>query len=172
MAKPLITHAHPEMRWMIRADLPQVLKLDELNNAWDCWSEQDYLQALRRRKTIGMVCEFAEKIVGVVVYDLEEGKIFLQRFEVDPGYLTTKAPQIMLNELKNKMKKRKAKELEIVIPDSNEYMSVHQFWAKMGFKSRVKRNFFSSQTQDGYSFTWEQDKDVPQDDVFKTDYDV
>lgn len=151
------TLSQPEMEWMLRGDLPEVIALDELSNAWDCWTEEEYLVAIRKKTAFAMVCRLhPDTISGFAVYDLEQGAILLRKFEFDAvaGDLVVK---IMLNEIKEKMRYMRLKTLEIVIPDNPEFITKHNFWKSLGFKSSLKKNYFSSQTQDGYAFTWEYD---------------
>ncbi len=60
----------PHVRWMIRRDMPEVLRIEA--DMWEePWSEQRFLRELRESDKIGMVAEGAsDRIVGFMIYQL------------------------------------------------------------------------------------------------------
>ena len=55
-------YADLHMRWMIRRDMPDVLKIENANFEF-AWSEDDFIRCLRQRNCIGMVAERDDEIV-------------------------------------------------------------------------------------------------------------
>jgi ribosomal-protein-alanine N-acetyltransferase len=53
----------PHIRWMIRRDLPEVLRIENAAFPFP-WSESDFLRCLRQRNTIGMSVEYDDRFVG------------------------------------------------------------------------------------------------------------
>ncbi len=169
---PMVKKGYPEIRFMLRRDLPQVVAIDELNNDWDGWGEKNFFSALREKKINGMVCEFDKTILGFIVYelDLEEKQVIIKRLEVLPTETTTKVFDIFVDEMKAKMNKYGIETLKQVIPDNPEYIDKHKFYAKKGWKSRVKRDFFKPQGGDGYEFTLKYDGECEHEELFNSDF--
>ena len=89
---PLITAAEPDTSrircpWMIRADMPSVLMID--NRSFErAWDEDDFMLMLRPRNCIGKVAKVTdaghEFIAGFVLYELHRHHVHLLKFAVDP----------------------------------------------------------------------------------------
>lgn len=69
------------VRWMIRRDIPEVVRLQR---TWhpEPWGEEEYLAAMRHRSTIAYVAEVGERIAGVLVYRLHERSLSIHRLSV------------------------------------------------------------------------------------------
>lgn len=69
------------VRWLIRRDMPEVLALDA--HSYLGWPEKEYLYHLRQRNVIGMVAEEGERVVGAMIYRLDNGHIDLLKVTGD-----------------------------------------------------------------------------------------
>jgi len=65
----------PQIRWLIRRDMPEVLEIERANFEYT-WTEEDFLCCLRQRNCIGMVAEIAHNIEGFMIYELHEIKTY------------------------------------------------------------------------------------------------
>ncbi len=82
-----------DVRWMIRADMPQVLAID-FDSYVEEWGEQEFIRQLRRREVIGMVAydldalraDGTRKILGYMIYVLFKNRIELERLAVDVNH--------------------------------------------------------------------------------------
>ena len=72
------------IRWMIRRDMPDVLKT-ELASFEYSWTEEDFLRCLRQRNCIGMVAEQDEKVIGFMIYELHKNRLHVLNFAVAPN---------------------------------------------------------------------------------------
>lgn len=157
--------AFPIVSWMKKTHLASVLKIDEANNAWEGWSEKDFAKKLREKSVIGMVSEIEGTVVAFAVYELAEKEIFLMKFEVAPelqGH--TRAEHVLISEIQQKASS-KDRGVRLVLPEARENMWKYKFFAKEGFGSRLKRNFFwqidedsNKIYNDGYEFSWKIDE--------------
>jgi ribosomal-protein-alanine N-acetyltransferase len=81
----MLTLIRPHVRWMIRRDMAEVVAVEAAGFP-DPWAEGDILCLLRERNCIGMVAEHAGRVVGHLVYELQEGRLELLRLAVCPKY--------------------------------------------------------------------------------------
>jgi [ribosomal protein S18]-alanine N-acetyltransferase len=75
----------PQMRWLIRRDLPEILRID-FEAMIDPWREEDFLVFLRQRPNIGIVAECGRTIVGFMLYELKKYRLVVHRFAVAPTH--------------------------------------------------------------------------------------
>ena len=73
------------IRWMIRRDMAGVLEIEKLGFEFS-WSEEDFVRCLRQRNCIGMVCEYEERVVGFMIYELHKNRIHVLNFAVHPDF--------------------------------------------------------------------------------------
>ena len=69
------------IRWMIRADMPDVLAIEQDVFEFP-WFEQDFVRCLRQRNCIGMVAEQGDRVVGYMIYELHKSRLHLLNFAV------------------------------------------------------------------------------------------
>lgn len=64
------------VRWMIRRDMPKVLQIEATEAGDTAWTEDDFLQVLKKSNCIGMVAEDDdEAVIGFVIYELHSRKV-------------------------------------------------------------------------------------------------
>lgn len=73
------------IRWMIRRDMPEVLEIDSASFD-DHWDHDAFIRLLRQRNCIGMVCEFQDKVVGYMLYNLHRTRLEVLRLAVCPSH--------------------------------------------------------------------------------------
>src|SRR5882672_12035331 len=74
-----------QIRWMIRRDMPEVLKIEQESFEFN-WTEEDFLACLRQRNCIGMVAEHDNHVVGFMIYELHKTKLHILNFAVAPEW--------------------------------------------------------------------------------------
>jgi len=73
------------IRWMIRRDFEQVCNLEVDYD--DRWTPENYLAALRRRDTLGMVTEDANyDVTAAMIYTIGRDKLIIGRLIVGQKY--------------------------------------------------------------------------------------
>ena len=83
----IISTNRAHIRWMIRADFPEVLAIENetepvLSFRWD---ESVLLHALRERNVVGMVADLDHLIAGYMIYSLDKHSINILKFAVSPS---------------------------------------------------------------------------------------
>ena len=69
------------IRWMIRRDMAEVLKIE--NSSFEfSWNEEDFLNCLQQRNCIGMVAEYEEQVVGFMIYELHKTHLHILNLAV------------------------------------------------------------------------------------------
>ncbi|MFO1095060.1 MAG: hypothetical protein U0992_17400 [Planctomycetaceae bacterium] len=74
-------HLDVQIRWLIRRDMPEVLKIERESFEFP-WTDEDFMCCLRQRNCIGMVAEYDHQIVGFMVYELHKSRLHILNFAV------------------------------------------------------------------------------------------
>lgn len=129
------------IRWLIRRDIPTILKIDE--RSFDQMTAEDIITNLRQRTTIGMVIEHEEEIVGWMMYEHHKNHINIIKLEVLDVKRGTGFGTLMIEKLKSKLNERKSC-LTMMVDEtnligqlflrSNEFkaVSIEKDWAESG----------------------------------------
>jgi ribosomal-protein-alanine N-acetyltransferase len=126
-AKPKI---RVHIRWMIRRDFPEVLAIEAANFDRP-WTEDDFLAQLRDRKTIGMVAELGEAIVGFMVYKLHKTHLEILNFAVADAHHHRAVGAQMVAKLVGKLSSHRRTQIELAIPERN--LDACLFFRSQGF---------------------------------------
>lgn len=137
------------IRWIIRRDLEDVLKIE--NECFEHpWSESDFHNTLRQRNFIGMAIEACEVVVGYMVYEISGDGIAVVNFAVRPDCQRRKIGSAMVGKLKSKLSPERRRRLVLDIRETN--LAAQQFFRSHGFKAvRVLRKYEIT-GEDAYRF--------------------
>lgn len=92
------------VRWMLRADHPDVLAIErECFAPEECWTEDELVLVLRSRNAIALVAEVDRKISGFVVYELRSGVFHIDNLAVGIRYRRTGVATALVDRLKAKL---------------------------------------------------------------------
>lgn len=93
-----------QIRWMIRRDMPQVLRIDR-ESFVKPWDEDDLVRLLRQRRTIGMVATSVlhDRIYGFMVYTVSGNDLVLERLAVDPAMRFQGVGRVLIDKLRSKL---------------------------------------------------------------------
>lgn len=146
----LITKDRLHVRWMIRMDLPQVLRIEQ-----DCynfpWEEPDFLRCLRQRNCIGITIERQGRIVGFMIYELHKSKLHLLNFAVDPAYRRQKIGSGMVSSLLRKLNTHRRTKITVAIRERN--LPAQRFFHSCNFRAvKVLRNYYEDSHEDAFLF--------------------
>jgi ribosomal-protein-alanine N-acetyltransferase len=138
------------VRWMIRRDMPEVLRI-ESNSSDNPWLEDDFLTALRQRNCIGMVAEQDSRVVGFMIYDLDKVRLQLLRLGVAPSWRREKVGTSLITKLKNKLSQQRRQEVVFILRERDTEGQL--FLRASGFKAAaVIRDHFTHTHDDGYTY--------------------
>lgn len=138
----------PQIRWLIRRDLQEVLKI-ELTSFEIPWNEEDFLHALRQRNCIGMVAEWDGTIVGFMLYELHKSKLHILNFAVHRDFRRFGVGSAMVARLLEKLSAQRREEISLHIRESN--LDAQLFFKSHDFRAvNVLRNFYEDTEEDAY----------------------
>ena len=125
-------HNEIRARWMIRADMCNVVKLDDDTNEWSAIGEDNYLGYLRGSEHIGIVAEDEkQRIRGVICYNLnrEEHSLDIWRIVAD----CFEAHSVLLDYLANKLARHNTPYKVLVIQVSEDDAFLLKLLKNYGF---------------------------------------
>jgi ribosomal-protein-alanine N-acetyltransferase len=136
------------IRWMIRRDMPEVLRIEEQSFEFP-WSEEDFIRCLRQRNCIGMVAEHDESIVGFMIYELHKNRLHVLNFSVHEDYRRCGVGEQMLGKLITKLSHQRRNRIMLEVRETN--LDAQLFFRKMGFRAiSVLRDFYDDTIEDAY----------------------
>lgn len=136
------------IRWMIRRDMPEVLGI-EYDSFEFPWSEETFIQYLRKQPVIGMVAECDERVVGFMIYELSKGKIQLVTFAVAAQYRRQGVGSQMVAKLIGKLSPNRRKRITLNIRETN--LRGQLFFRANGFRAvSVLRGHYDETLEDAF----------------------
>lgn len=142
----------PHIRWMIRRDMPEVMKVE--NESFEFpWTEEEILACLRNRCCIGQVIEERNEIVGFYIYRLQPSSVELLTIAVAKDKRRRGYGRLMMKKLFTKLSTHRRSRLVFHVSDEN--LDAHLFLKKMGLRAvKVHPNFFAHDV-DSYEFHYD-----------------
>lgn len=143
---PVLLQVH--IRWMIRRDMEQVLEIER--SAFEFpWSEDDFVNCLRRRNCIGMVAERGDRIVGFMIYELHKTRLHLLNFAVAADTRRSGVGTQMVDKLVGKLSSQRRTRLSLEVRETN--LDAQLFFRGAGFRATsVLRDFYDDSPEDAY----------------------
>lgn len=136
------------VRWMIRRDLLTVLEIERLSFEFP-WTEDDYLSYLRQASCVAMVAEIGERVVGVMVYELQKVRLLVTNFAVHPDFRRQGVGSAMVRKLESKLSQQRRNEIVLDVRESN--LGAQLFFKSQGFYcNEVLRGFYEETSEDAY----------------------
>ena len=136
------------IRWMIRRDMPEVLKIEESSFEFP-WSEEDFIRCLRQRNCIGMVAEYDERVVGFMIYELHKDQLHVLNFSVRPDIRRRGIGMQMVNKLIGKLSQQRRNRIVLEIRETN--LAAQMFFKNLGFMAvSVLRDYYDDTVEDAY----------------------
>lgn len=148
----MATSAQVFIRWMIRRDMPEVLRIEQVSHDFP-WCEEDFLRRHRKRNCIGMIAEMGDKVVGFMIYELHETKLHLFNFAVSPELRRKSIGRRMAEKLISKLAHKRRTKILVDVRETN--LVAQQFFRAVGFKATcVNRGFFGDSGEDGFHMVY------------------
>ena len=136
------------IRWMIRRDMPEVLRIEHASHDYP-WCEEDFLRCLRQRNCIGMVAELGEKVVGFMIYELHKTKLHILNFSVHTEHRRAGIGSQMAEKLVSKLSSHRRTRIVTEVRESS--LDAQLFFRTAGFRAiGVSREFFPDTGEDAY----------------------
>jgi len=118
------------IRWMIRADLPAVLRIEEASFD-DPWQEDDFIRLLRQRNRIGMVVDRDDEVAGYAVYGLHKTRLHLLNLAIHPGHRMAGVGRALIERIKSKLFWQR----RIVLEVRETNLAAQFFFKRLGFRA-------------------------------------
>jgi ribosomal-protein-alanine N-acetyltransferase len=149
------------IRWMIRRDMPEVLRIEQSSHDYP-WCEEDFLRCLRQRNCIGMVAEQGEKVVGFMIYELHKTKLHILNFAVHSEHRRTTIGTQMAEKLVSKLSSHRR--IKIMAEVRETSLEAQLFFRSAGFRATgVAREFFADSGED--AFVMEYRLPIPEEEL-------
>src|SRR5207237_2499735 len=140
--------ARVHIRWMIRRDMPEVLRTEQESFEY-AWTEEDFLRCLRQRNCIGMVAEQSEKVVGFMIYELHKTKLHILNVAVHPGQRRNGIGAQMVAKLVSKLSSHRRTRITLEVRETN--LTAQLFFRCQGFRAiRVLRGYYEDSGEDAF----------------------
>lgn len=153
----------PRIRWMIRADMREVLEIERASFEF-CWSEDDFIRCLRQRNCIGMVAECTvgpgqaigsklgltvDRIAGFMIYELHRSRLHVLNFAVHPDFRRRGVGAAMIDKLKGKLSPQRRSRIMLEVRETN--LDAQLFFRNLRFRAvSLLRDFYEDTTEDAY----------------------
>lgn len=141
-----------QVRWMIRRDMSEVLKVEKESFEFP-WNEEDFLCCLRQRNCIGMVAEYEGRVIGFMIYELFQSRMHIMSFAVASRYRRCGVGAEMIGKLINKLAQQRRTAITLEIRETN--LPAQLFFQKQGFlATSVLRNHYEDTDEDAYAMEY------------------
>ena len=145
MSDQAVMQSH--IRWLIRRDMPEVLQIEQDSHGFP-WTEEDFLECLRQRNTIGMVDEQGEKVIGFMIYELAKTKVHILNFTVSPSCRRLGVGAQMVAKLIDTLSSHRRTRITLEVRETN--LAAQLFYRSQGFKAiKLLRGFYEDSGEDG-----------------------
>lgn len=142
------------IRWMIRADLDDVMAIENASFQFP-WPEEDLIASMRPRNQIGMVAEHDGRVAGFMIYMFCKNRLELLNFAVHPDMRNKGVGSAMLDKLISKLHPERRTKLTFMISEKNTHG--HLFFSRHGCIATgvVKQPYEFGYNEDAYSFEYD-----------------
>ncbi len=141
------------VRWMIRRDLSEVDRIEQLSFE-SPWSQEDFKEQMSSQNCICMTATQDQKVLGYIVFELHADRFHLVNLAVDPEYRRSKIAHQMVKVLFKKLGRRNRRRITLCVGEDN--LGAQVFFRKLGFKAtQVLRGHWNEGSIDAYSFAYE-----------------
>ncbi len=120
------------IRWCIRRDLVDIMRIEVQCFPDHPWSENDFVLALRQKNCIGMVAEWDGEIVAYMVYNLHKSQIEVLNFAVDPKFTRRGTGRQLVEKLIGKLAPQRRTTILTMVRERN--LEAQMFFKAMGFR--------------------------------------
>lgn len=136
-----------DIRWMIRADLPQVLAIEEACYS-DPWSKADFVKKLGMRNNIALVVEVQDTVCGYCVYTLQKDHLEILNLAIDPMVARRGYGAALLEKVAAKLSPLKRNRVTALVSERN--LDVLLFLKACGFLAEsIEREPYEDRDHDG-----------------------
>lgn len=132
-SEPEKSESHIDIRWLIRRDMDEVLRIEAESFGVNRWSEEEFLACLRQRNCIGVtiVRDYSE-VLGFMIYELHKQKLIILNMAVQPVSRRQGFGRLAIDRLKVKLTQQRRTSVQAHVTEDN--MNAHLFFSACGFR--------------------------------------
>lgn len=137
-------HIEAHIRWLVRGDLPEVLRIEEASFA-EPWDERAFLAVLRDRSNVAITAASKKfgTVLGYAVYALHKRRLEILNLAVAPADRRYGVGRQILEKLQSKLAPDRRYKIAANVREDN--LRGQQFFRACGFRAvEVLRNYYST----------------------------
>lgn len=128
------------IRWMVRKDLEQVLHIEKHSFEYP-WKKEDFVKFVRHHQAHAKVVEYAEQVLGYVMYVKSPQLIQIDNLAVHPEYLRHGIGSVMMEHLEKMLSAAGPERIRLLVSEAN--LTMHLFLKSSGFQAvEIKKAAF------------------------------
>lgn len=132
-SEPEKSESRIDVRWLIRRDMDEVLRIEAESFGVNRWSEDDFLACLRQRNCIGVtIVRNYSEILGFMIYELHKHKLTILNMAVQPESRRQGFGRMAIDRLKGKLSQQRRTAVMAHVTEDN--LNAHLFFSACGFR--------------------------------------
>lgn len=137
------------IRWMIRRDMPEVLRIEHDSFGIDAWTRDLFERCLQTRNCIGMIAEIDDVTVGFMIYEIHKNRLHLLNFATCANHRRRGVGRALVNKLRSKLSHERRNRIMLEVRETN--LQAQVFFRALGFRSIMTlHNYFAEVNEDAY----------------------
>jgi len=128
-----ISKSRIDIRWLIRMDMDDVLRIENESFGVNRWSEEEFLACLKQRNCIGVtiVRDYSE-VLGFMIYELNKQRLIILNMAVEPKSRRKGLGRLVIQRLKDKLHQQRRTSVQTHVTEDN--LNAHLFFSACGFR--------------------------------------
>lgn len=138
------------IRLAIQRDIPSLIEIERAGRESGCaWTNAKFFHAIQQRSTTGLVAEVGERVVGLMLYQLQRDHYRLRYLCVHPEFRRCNVACMLTDRLKKQLSSQSRTQIKMVVRETQ--LSLQLFLRSQGFvATKVLRRHFDDTGEDGY----------------------
>lgn len=143
----------PQVRWLIRRDMDEVMEIENRSFEFP-WTEADFLTALRQRNVIGCVYESPQGYIhGFIIYELHKNHLRVLNLAVAPEVRRTGVGRSIVQRLIDKLSQQRRTFIDAEVRETN--LPAQLFFSQAGWRAaKVLRKHYDDTAEDAILFRY------------------
>lgn len=134
-----------DYRYMLRRDLPEVLRIESDIYEWWSWSEADFMRQLGGSKCIGRVAVWKEQVIAYLIYERTRKAIQIENVTVHRSFQRHGIGRAMIGNLVGSARQ------PTVVEVRETNLGAQLFFRACGFRATdVLQDFYEDTSDDAY----------------------
>lgn len=143
----------PVIRWMLKEDLPNVLRIEQESFEFP-WTKSDFLSCTHQPQCIAVVAEVNGHVVGYMIYEMAQRHFHLLTLAVDPAWRRRGIGRALVERLINKLSPHRRHQIVLEVRETN--LAAQLFFRNLGFRAcEILHDFYSDTVEDAYLMVYD-----------------